>query len=62
VRVCYSKNNSSQHISSDGVKARAPEAIGIKAKAVVHLRPKPTCKAKDNVINRDQGHDEYHFP
>ena len=58
---------------SDGVKARAPKAktkakaIGIKAKAkanaVVHK-----VKAKDKVINRDQGlrqgHDEptqYHF-
>jgi len=57
-------------LSSDGVKARAPEAktkaIGIKAKAVVH---KAKAKAyKDKVINRDQGlcqgHDEptqYHF-
>jgi len=45
-------------LSSDGVKARSP-----KAKAVVHK-----AKAKDKVINRDQGlrqgHDEptqYHF-
>jgi len=50
-------------ICSDGVKARAPKAkaIGIKTKAKVKDK---AHKAKDKVINRDQGHDEptqYHF-
>jgi len=53
---------------SDRVKARASKAkaIGIKAKAVVHKAK--AHKAKDKVINQDQGlcqgHDEptqYHF-
>jgi len=53
-----SEHKLAQVVSSDGVEARAPKA---KTKAIVH-------KAKDKVINRDQGlrqgHDEttqYHF-
>jgi len=56
--------------SSDGVKARAPKAktIGIKTKAKAVVHKAKAHKAKDKVINRDQGlcqgHDEptqYHF-
>jgi len=62
--------------ASDGVKARAPKAktkakaIGIKtkAKAIVHKATAKAHKAKDKVVNRDQGlcqgHDQptqYHF-
>jgi len=59
-------------ISSDGVKARAPKAkaigIKIKAKANTVVHKAKAHKAKDKVMNRDQGlrqgHDEptqYHF-
>jgi len=47
--------NSHYHLISDGVKARAPKAKAIAIKAKAH-------KAKDKVMNRDQGlrqgHDE----
>jgi len=40
-------------IISDGVKARAPKAIGIKTKAKAVVHKAKAHKAKDRVINRD---------